>query len=76
MMNQEVQLLAERTVQRYVADTEAAAISGLKTSTLRKWRLLGRGPRYRRLGRRVVYNVDELLRFIENSPGGGGKEAR
>jgi hypothetical protein len=57
--------------QRYVADTEASDITGLKTSTLRKWRVLGKGPRYRRLGRRVVYGLDDLRSWIEACPMGG-----
>jgi hypothetical protein len=76
MTNCEAQLLTERAAQRYVPDTEAAAISGLKVSTLRKWRVLGKGPHFHRLGRRVVYNHDQLLRYIESCPGGGHQEGR
>lgn len=58
-----------------LADAEAATILGVSVHTLRKWRHLGRGPRYVKLGGamragrgqagRVVYRLSDLLQFLE-----------
>jgi predicted DNA-binding transcriptional regulator AlpA len=44
---------------------KAAAWTGLSTSTLAKLRLSGNGPTYAKLGRRVVYRIDDLQAWIE-----------
>ena len=43
----------------------AADWTGLSTSTLAKLRLTGNGPTYAKLGRRVVYRIDDLEEWIE-----------
>jgi hypothetical protein len=40
---------------------EAADLLRLSEITLGRWRIEGRGPRYRKFGRRVVYSRDDLL---------------
>lgn len=47
-------------------DEVAAAIPGITKNTLAMWRYEGRGPRYRKLGRVVVYALDELEAWIED----------
>lgn len=42
---------------------EAALILGLSAGTLEVWRCLGRGPRYKKIGRRVFYDVADLEAF-------------
>jgi predicted DNA-binding transcriptional regulator AlpA len=39
---------------------QAAAFLGLSPATLAKWRVYGMGPRYRKLGRAVVYDPADL----------------
>ena len=39
---------------------EAAKFLGLRSSTLEAWRCQKRGPRYAKLGSRVMYDQDEL----------------
>lgn len=43
---------------------EAAGYLGLSVSTLAKLRLTGEGPRYVRLGRRVLYDPSDLDAWI------------
>lgn len=43
---------------------QAAERLGLSTSTLAKLRLYGTGPTYSKLGRRVVYQPDDLEAWI------------
>jgi hypothetical protein len=35
----------------------------IKMSTLIQWRYLKRGPAYRKLGSKVVYRLEDVLRF-------------
>lgn len=44
--------------------TEAASIVRAPVATLRYWRHLGTGPRSFRLGRRVLYRLDDLSDWI------------
>lgn len=42
---------------------EAAEYLGVRPGTMEVWRSLGRGPRYVRLGRRIVYEIVDLDSF-------------
>jgi len=42
---------------------KAAEYLGLQTKTLDNWRTAGRGPRYLKLGARVIYPQSELDAF-------------
>ena len=47
-----------------VTDIEAAAILGITAATMRNWRALGKGPKYRKIGARLVrYHVSDLEAF-------------
>ena len=55
----------DTTTPPLVLDAENAANRlGLSTSTLAKLRLTGNGPAYSKLGRRVVYRVDDLEDWV------------
>jgi predicted DNA-binding transcriptional regulator AlpA len=45
---------------------EAAEFLGLATSTLAKLRSTGNGPAYCKLGRRVVYRMEDLEAWLES----------
>ncbi len=48
----------------YLTTQQAAVFLGVSARTLEKWRLLGRGPAYRKLGGRLVrYAIDDLEEF-------------
>ncbi len=56
-----------------VDENEAAAILGACVQTLRNWRWRGEGPRYRKIGLRLVrYHRADLAAFIS---GDAGKDA-
>lgn len=42
-------------------------VPGLTVKKLAEWRYEKRGPRYRKLGRAVLYALDELEEWIESS---------
>ena len=52
-MNQ--QLINEREVESYI---------GISINTLRKWRWEGKGPQFVKLGRRVMYRIQDVEAFI------------
>jgi predicted DNA-binding transcriptional regulator AlpA len=53
------------TTQRLLSTPDAALLVGLSARTLEKHRCYGTGPLYRKLGGRVVYAVDDLMRWSE-----------
>jgi hypothetical protein len=50
--------------QRKLNTEDAAAYAGLARSTLEKLRVFGGGPNYIKIGRRVVYDVPDLERWL------------
>ena len=50
---------------RYRRTPEAARFLGLSGRTLEKHRIYGTGPRYSKLGGRVVYRLDDLQAWVE-----------
>lgn len=50
---------------RALHDPEAAAILGVSEATLAPWRSRGRGPKYHKLGRRVVYFESDLAEYLD-----------
>jgi predicted DNA-binding transcriptional regulator AlpA len=51
---------------RYLRTPEAARFVGLSIRTLEKHRIYGTGPRYSKLGGRVVYHVEDLQAWVES----------
>jgi len=49
---------------RYLRTPEAARMVGLSIRTLEKHRIYGTGPRYSKLGGRVVYSVEDLQAWV------------
>lgn len=50
--------------QKYLRTKEAAPIVGLCARTLEKHRTYGTGPRYCKIGGRVLYDIDDLHAWI------------
>ncbi|TPK84547.1 helix-turn-helix domain-containing protein [Mesorhizobium sp. B2-4-17] len=50
---------------RFLRTKEAAEFLSLSSRTLEKHRTYGTGPAYRKLGGRVVYDVDDLQTWAE-----------
>ena len=44
--------------------TEAAEYSGISVSTMNKYRVFGGGSTYQKIGRRVVYELVELDKWL------------
>ena len=66
-MNEEVNGKGDNNVNEYkpLKETEAAERLGCKVSTLRKWRTLGNGPAYIKVGRLVRYSDADLAAYLD-----------
>jgi excisionase family DNA binding protein len=52
---------------RYLTAQEVARILAVSTNTLRNWRQYGSGPRYVKIGDRLVrYRFDEVVAWAEH----------
>lgn len=52
-------------VAHFLNNAEAAAFLRLSPRTLEKRRMLGDGPRFRKVGRRVIYALDDLIGWAD-----------
>jgi predicted DNA-binding transcriptional regulator AlpA len=73
MQSREVTRPALRAVlkQELLSDVELAALLGITTAVLRKWRVQGKGPKWIKLGSLVRYRLSDAYAFVENCPSGG-----
>ena len=53
----------------------AAELCGISQMTLRKWRTMGSGPQFVKLGRSVRYRREDILAFIAERVFGNTTEA-
>ena len=52
-------------LKKYLTEKEVQILTGIAVQSLRNARFLGRGIPYRKIGRSVRYNLDEVLSFME-----------
>ena len=57
--------------KRYLNEKEFEAQYGIRRTTLRRWRVFGKGPRFRKLHGAVRYDVRDIESWIESCPTGG-----
>lgn len=61
--------------EKYLTEKQVSEMTGLALSTLRNWRVLGRGPVYVKPGGTCVrYRLSDVQAFMESRrvvPGGG-----
>jgi hypothetical protein len=55
---------------------QAAALCGLKPQTMAKRRIEGRGPKWHRDGRRIIYFSRDLGDYLRSLPSGGAPAAK
>ncbi len=51
--------------QRFLTTKEAAFMVGICKRTLEKHRTYGTGPKYRKIGGRVLYDIDDVRAWTE-----------
>ena len=57
----------------YLSPEQLALFLGVNTDTLKKWRSVGKGPTYVKLGRRPLYPRHEVLDWIERQKRNGNR---
>jgi predicted DNA-binding transcriptional regulator AlpA len=61
----------------YLIDHEVARIARVSIASVRRWRLLRRGPRFIKIGSSVRYRAEDVRAWLESRPSGGEQsEAR
>lgn len=58
--------------RRLVCEYSGADLLGVTVWQMRQWRRSREGPRWRKAGRRALYQVSDLLAFINSLPAVGG----
>lgn len=63
-------------MSQMLTEKEASEVLSCSIAVLRKWRWLGKGPGYCKLGRLIRYSQSDLAAFLEANrvqPVGGGR---
>lgn len=61
--------------EQFLDTKEAATFLKLEPQTLNNWRSLGRGPSFRKFGRRVVYARSDLMAWADSTRARNTQEA-
>ena len=56
------------TTTQLLSESQVASLTGLSKGTLRTWRCRRKGPPFRKLGSRVVYDADDITAWIQSQP--------
>ena len=63
---------ANNSIETLLNEHDVARITGLSVASVRRWRLLGQGPRYLKVGAAVRYRPEDLAAWLDSRPTGGG----
>ncbi len=61
----------DRGAQSLLNEHEVAEITGMSVASMRRWRILNRGPRYLKLNAAVRYRIADVSAWLESRPTGG-----
>lgn len=61
---------------RFLTESEVSERTQISLATLRRWRLVRRGPAYRKFGSLVRYEEEELIQWEQAQPHGGDDPTR
>ena len=59
--------------QNLLNERAVAHLVSMSVSSLRRWRRLGKGPRFIKLYRSVKYRADDVTAWLNERPVGGGE---
>ena len=65
----------EQNLEQLLNEKELAPLLGVSIGTLRYWRSIGRGPRYRKISQLVRYAPTDVHEWLNRRPSGGDIEA-
>jgi predicted DNA-binding transcriptional regulator AlpA len=63
--------MSDQLLETLLNEKELSRLLGLSIGTLRFWRTIGRGPRYRKVGQLVRYAPSEVQEWLSRRPSGG-----
>jgi predicted DNA-binding transcriptional regulator AlpA len=58
-------------LQEVLNERDVARITGLSVASVRRWRLLRRGPTYLKIGAAVRYKREDVTAWLASRPTGG-----
>jgi predicted DNA-binding transcriptional regulator AlpA len=64
------------TVENLLNEYDVARITRLSVASVRRWRLLRRGPRYLKIGSAVRYKGEDIATWLESRPTGGERASQ
>ena len=65
---------ANNTLETLLNENDVARITGLSVVSVRRWRLLRRGPKYLKIGTAARYKPEDVSAWLESRPAGGSHE--
>lgn len=60
----------------YLTEAQLSERINVSLSTLRRWRLENRGPKFRKLGSLVRYGEYDLTQWMQAQPSGGSSDVK
>jgi predicted DNA-binding transcriptional regulator AlpA len=66
--------VAKERLESLLNEYDVVAITGLSVASVRRWRLLGQGPRYLKIGAAVRYKPEDIEAWLTSRPTGGGRD--
>lgn len=57
--------MTSRILKRLRDEHETAPLLGVSVKTLRRWRWLGKGPRFLKIGAAVRYADDDIIAYLD-----------
>jgi predicted DNA-binding transcriptional regulator AlpA len=58
-------------LEELLTEHDIARITGMSVASVRRWRLLSRGPRFIKLGAAVRYRREDVADWLKSRPTGG-----
>jgi predicted DNA-binding transcriptional regulator AlpA len=63
--------MSDQSLETLLDEKELARLLRVSIGTLRFWRGIGRGPRYRKIGQLVRYAPSDVHEWLNGRPSGG-----
>jgi len=63
------------TSERLLNERQVAERLTVSVATVRRWRLLGQGPRYIKVGSAVRYRAEDVAEWLNSRPTGGESQS-
>jgi predicted DNA-binding transcriptional regulator AlpA len=63
--------MSDQSLETLLDEKELSRLLRVSIGTLRFWRTIGRGPRYRKVGQRVRYAPSDIQEWLSRRPSGG-----